>query len=66
MSKLAELRLARGMTQTDLAKKIGASRRAVAAWELHEARPLPSYCLALSKLFKVSIDELELKGPPMA
>lgn len=41
MASLTELRLAKGWTQAQLAAKVGASLRAVKAWEAGENVPLP-------------------------
>lgn len=65
MSKLADLRIAKGMTQAQLAKRITASRRSVIDWELRRARPRQIYIQQLTRLFRVSADELGLKGPPI-
>lgn len=61
VSKLADLRIAKGMTQAQLAKRITASRRSVIDWELRRARPHQIYIERLTRLFKVPLDELDLK-----
>jgi transcriptional regulator with XRE-family HTH domain len=66
VSKLADLRIAKGMTQVQLAKRITASRRSFIDWELRRARPRQVYIERLTRLFHVSVDELDLKGLPMA
>lgn len=45
-------------TQEDIAEKIGVSRQAVAKWENGETVPDINNCLALSKLYGVTLDDL--------
>lgn len=45
-------------TQEDIANKIGVSRQAVAKWENGETLPDINNCLALSKLYGVTLDDL--------
>lgn len=47
-----------GLTQANLAKKLGISRSAVNAWELGVSVPSAQYLVELSKIFKVSTDYL--------
>lgn len=55
---LVSLRKRDGLTQEQLAEKIGVSRQAVANWEKGESTPDISNCISLANLFGVSIDEL--------
>lgn len=56
--RLIELRRARALSQEDLAGKIGVSRQAVSKWERAESAPDIGNLVALSQLYKVSLDEL--------
>ena len=57
-NKLVNLRKSFGLSQEDLAAKIGVSRQAVSKWERAESSPDTDNLLALSRIYKVSIDEL--------
>lgn len=46
------------LTQENIAERIGISRQAIAKWENGESIPDINSCLALSKLFGISLDEL--------
>lgn len=56
--KLQTLRKEKGMSQENLAEAIGVSRQAVSKWESGQSYPEISNLIALSELFKVSIDSL--------
>ena len=57
--KLAEFRKAKGITQEELAKKIGASQRMVAYYENPANKYIPADLLPkIVKVLKVSTDEL--------
>lgn len=45
-------------TQEEVAEKIGVSRQAVAKWENGESVPDIQNCLALSKLYGITLDDL--------
>lgn len=47
-----------GMTQTDLAKKLGISRSAVNSWEMSLSTPSLSNIVEMTKIFHVSADFL--------
>lgn len=55
---LLNLRKKHKMTQEDVAEKLGVSRQAVAKWENGDTTPDIGNCVALAKLYKVSVDEL--------
>ncbi len=55
---LYELRKEKGMTQTELAGKLGVTNKAVSKWETGEAMPETGLLMPLSEIFGVSIDEL--------
>lgn len=45
-----------GMTQAEVGAKLGCTEKAVSKWESGGAIPRPEYLVALSNLFKISID----------
>ena len=47
-----------GLTQEQLAEKLGVSRQAVSKWETGTAEPSTSNLLALAKAFNISPEEL--------
>lgn len=62
MSNVADriryLRDKAGMTQTDLANRLGISRSAVNAWEMYLSSPSINNIIELAKIFHVSTDYL--------
>ena len=56
--KLFSLRKRQGMTQAELSEAINVSRQAISKWEMGTAVPDVSNMLALSKVFRVSVDYL--------
>ncbi len=65
--RIAALRKGRGMTQEQLAERLGVTRQSVSKWELDQATPEVGGAVALCELFGVSLDYL-LRGaePPPA
>ncbi len=57
-NRLVELRKKKGMSQEELAAKLGLSRQAVSKWERAEASPDTDNLICLAKLYGVSLDEL--------
>ena len=55
---LKELRLQHGMTQRDLAAKIGVTKSVVSYYELSERSPSPEILIKLANIFHVSTDYL--------
>ena len=55
---LISLRKKAGITQEQLAEKIGVSRQAIANWEKGDNTLDITKCIALADLYGVSIDEL--------
>lgn len=47
-----------GMTQTDLARKLGISRSAVNSWEMSLSTPSLANIVAMAQIFRVSADYL--------
>lgn len=66
--KIQTLRKQRGLTQEQLAQRLGVSRQAVSRWELDESLPETANLLPLGEVLGVSIDTLldpaqGLEGP---
>ena len=57
-SNLKMYRVKAGMTQEDIAEKLGVSRQAVAKWERGESLPDIESCIGLSELFGTTVDML--------
>ena len=57
-AKIKLLRDQRGMTQTELAKRLGITRSSVNAWEMGISVPSTQYIVELAKFFNVSTDYL--------
>lgn len=55
---IASLRNARGLTQEEVAARIGVSRQSVAKWESGESAPDLSNASALARVFDVRLDDL--------
>lgn len=55
---LYELRKEQGMTQAELADKLGVTNKAVSKWETGEAMPETGLLLPLAEIFGVTVDEL--------
>ena len=58
---ILQLRKENGLTQAELANKIGITNKAVSKWETGDAFPETSLLLPIAKIFNVSVDEL-LRG----
>ena len=56
--KLKSIRKQAGMSQEQLAEKLGVSRQAVTKWETNGGIPDIENIMAISALFGISIDEL--------
>jgi len=57
-NRLVELRKKMGLSQEELADKLGLSRQAVSKWERAEASPDTDNLICLAKLYGVSLDDL--------
>ena len=57
-NRLIALRKGCGLSQEELAQRIGVSRQAVSKWERGEASPDTYNLVELSKVFNVTLDEL--------
>lgn len=58
MNTLKKIRLKRGLSQEEVAKKMQVTPATVCRWESGEFLPRADKLLALAKLFKCSIDTL--------
>lgn len=56
--RLKKLRLAAGLTQEQLAKRIWVSKAAISNYELYERNPSPEILVKLAGVFHVSTDYL--------
>lgn len=57
-NKIMTLRKKNNMSQEELAEKVGVTRQTISKWELEETSPDITQAKTLSKIFKVSLDEL--------
>ncbi len=57
-NKLIELRRNKGLSQEELADRLGISRQAVSKWERAESSPDIDNIIMLSRLYGISVDEL--------
>lgn len=57
-NRLAMLRRRHGLSQEQLAEKLGISRQAISKWERAESSPDTDNLIALARLYQVSLDEL--------
>lgn len=64
--RLVQLRKARGMSQEELAEKVGVSRQAVSKWETGDAQPDYMKLMALADALEVSLDDLCGREPVSA
>lgn len=56
--KVYEMRKAQGLSQEQLAEKLGVSRQSVSKWEAGESMPELERVIEMSKIFNVSTDYL--------
>ena len=64
MQTMKELRLAAGLRQIDVAKKLDVDQGAVSKWESGETRPSRKYHKKLARLYGVKVEELPLGMVP--
>ena len=57
-NKIIELRKENGLSQEELADKIGVSRQAISKWEIGMAIPRSSKVKKICEVFRISADEL--------
>jgi len=63
-NRLAALRKEKGISQEELAEKLGVSRQAVSKWENGESSPDTDNLIALADIYGISLDELLGKSKP--
>ena len=61
--RLVQLRRDAGLSQEDLAARLGVSRQAVSKWERAESSPDTDNLISLARLYGISLDALLLDGP---
>ena len=59
--KLKEIRMKEGLSQEQLADKIGVSRQAITKWETKKGMPDVENIVILGEIFKMTLDELILQ-----
>lgn len=64
--KLKQIRTQRGLSQEQLAEKIGVSRQAITKWETKKGLPDIENMVILSEIFKLTLDELVLEESELA
>ena len=57
-NKILQLRKKANFSQEQLAEKINVTRQTISKWELNETTPDIKQAKELSKIFKISLDEL--------
>ena len=62
--KIAALRIKRSLSQEELAQKLYVSRQAVSAWEVGKSAPSIDNVIELSRLYKVSFEEILCLNEP--
>lgn len=55
---VSSLRKAKGLSQDDLALKVGVKKRTIASYERHERKPSPSVAMKLANELGIGIDEM--------
>ena len=67
ISNVALLRNRVGLTQTDLSKKVGVSRRALSSIEKGTAKPSVDVALRLAAVLNTSVEDLfaKMSQPPL-
>ena len=60
--RLKEIRMREGLSQEQLADKIGVSRQAITKWETKKGMPDVGNMIILAEIFKLTLDELILQG----
>ncbi|EKF49503.1 XRE family transcriptional regulator [Thermosipho africanus H17ap60334] len=55
---LRDLRVKKGLNQTELAKLVGVAQRTISAYEIGQARPSLDVIIKLAKVLGVSVEEI--------
>ena len=58
MEKIKAYRKECGMSQAELAKRVGVERSAVAKWESGKSLPQAAHLVKLAEIFGCSVDEI--------
>lgn len=64
-SRLVKLRKKSGLSQEELAEKIGVSRQAISKWERAESSPDTDNLISLAKTYGISIDAMLNQDQPI-
>ena len=64
--KLREIRKNEGLSQEQLAEKIGVSRQAITKWETGKGLPDIENMVIIAEIFKTTLDELVSRSKPSA
>ena len=59
--RLKQIRMNQGLSQEQLAEKIGVSRQAITKWETNRGLPDVENMVILAEIFKITLDELILQ-----
>lgn len=63
-NRLYQLRKQEGLSQEELANRLCVSRQTISKWELGDSTPDMEKLIAISDLFKISLDQLVLGKEP--
>ena len=55
--KIKELRIEKGLSQSELAKNIGVSQKAIDYWERNVNEPKSSYVISLVRFFEITYND---------
>ena len=61
--RIGELRTRFGITQSELARRLGVTRSSVNAWELGFATPQLKHIVEMAKIFGTTVDEILNTSP---
>ena len=64
-SNLKHLRIERGMTQEELAKRLGKDYSTIGKWELGQRSPIMADVVKISEIFNVSLESLISSNIPL-
>ncbi len=59
--RLKQIRMSQGLSQEQLAEKIGVSRQAITKWETKKGLPDVENMIILAEIFKITLDELVMQ-----
>ncbi len=63
--RLKQIRTSQGLSQEQLAEKIGVSRQAITKWETKRGLPDVENMIILAEIFKMTLDDLVLQEQQM-